>query len=235
MRIHPIFKKPMMHYGDDWGAPAGTRIPSKSAGQVISSGFHGIRGNFVKVKSGPYEMIYQHNSKNRVRVGDSVKPGQIIGNVGSTGRSTGPHLHFETWKNGSFVAPKSLGFKTGGIVNRPGMYNLAEEGYGEFVIPTAPNRRTDAMKLLALAAKSITGKGNNKRPNQLGGSGGGVFEEMLGALVEQSKMQAEQIALLTQLVMKDNNTYLDGNLLTDTVTKKQLRKSARNRRAPGYA
>ncbi len=210
MRIHPIFKTPMFHYGDDWGAPIGTPIPSKSAGQVVQSGFHSIRGNFVKVKSGPYDLIYQHNNSNSVGVGDTVAPGQTIGKVGKTGRSTGPHLHFETWKNGHFVAPKSLGFATGGEVNVPGMYNLAEEGHSEFVIPTNPKRRTDAMKLLALAAKKISG---NKRPNQLGGSGSGVFEQILGALIKQSKMQAEQIALLTKLVTKDSNLYVDGQEL----------------------
>lgn len=203
MRIHPIFKKPMMHYGDDWGAPEGTRIPSKSAGQVIASGKHAIRGNFVKVRSGPYELIYQHNSSNSVGVGDSVTPGQTIGKVGKTGRSTGPHLHFETWKNGNFVAPKSLGFATGGEVNNPGLYNLVEEGHGEWIIPKHPKRRTDAMKLLALAAKSITSNGGNKRPNQLSNSGSGVFEQLLTATLEQN-------ALLMQLLKKDTNLYVDG-------------------------
>lgn len=212
MRIHPIFKKPMMHYGDDWGAPAGTRIPSKSAGQVVASGKHAIRGNFVKVKSGPYELIYQHNTRNSVGVGDSVTPGQTIGTVGSTGRSTGPHLHFETWKNGNFVAPKSLGFASGAEVFKRGFYELAEEGHSEFVIPTAPKRRTDAMKLLALAAKKISGNnsGSAVRPNQMSNSGSGVFEQLLAATLEQN-------ALLMQLLKKDTNLYVDGHELGHAV------------------
>ncbi|WP_432352657.1 phage tail tape measure protein [Sporosarcina sp. A2] len=211
-RIHPIFHTRKFHYGDDWAAPEGTRIPSRGNGRVVHTGYHSALGNYVDVQSGEYKLRYQHNLRNLVSKGDQVTNGQTLGLVGRTGDSTGPHLHFETRKNGAFVAPKDLGFASGGLINRSGMYNLAEEGHPEFVIPTAPNRRTDAMKLLALAGKAISG-GGNKRPNQLGSSGGGVFEQMLGALIEQSQMQAEQIALLTKLVLKDTNLYVDGQEL----------------------
>lgn len=208
MRMHPILKRPMMHEGDDWGAPVGTPIPSRSAGRVTQSGFHAIRGNYVRVKSGQYDMIYQHNTKNLVGVGDQVRPGQPVGLVGSTGRSTGPHLHFEVRKGGAFVAPKSLGFKTGGLVRDPGMYNLAEEkGHPEFVIPTKPSRRTEAMKLLALAGRAIMGNrsgGGNRTPGQLPNPGGGY-----GGGGDIVTLLLEQNELLRALLLKDTSLYMD--------------------------
>ncbi|GKV64677.1 MULTISPECIES: phage tail tape measure protein [unclassified Sporosarcina] len=203
-RIHPITGVKTFHRGDDWGAPSGTPIPNQVAGTVVNSGYMEGRGNYVRIKSGIMERIYQHNSRNSVRVGQSVGKGQTVGLVGSTGWSTGPHLHYEVFKNGVNIDPQ--GFASGGYIGKSGMYNLAEEGHGEFVIPTDPKRRPDAMKLLALAAKSITGGGgNNVRPSGMSGNGG-VFEEMVSILLEQNK-------LLMQLLQKNTDVYLDGQLV----------------------
>ncbi|MFB4471829.1 tape measure protein [Oceanobacillus caeni] len=98
-------------------------------------------------------------------------------------------------------------YATGGLVNE-GLYHLGEEGWPEWIIPTAPNRRTEAMKLLALAGKEIQG---NKRPNQLpsvSGNGGsndnGYMKQLLEATLQQNK-------ILMQLLQKDINVYLDSD------------------------
>ncbi|GKU81197.1 phage tail tape measure protein [Niallia sp. NCCP-28] len=105
-------------------------------------------------------------------------------------------------------------FESGGLVNTAGLYELAEGGWPEFVIPTDPARRTDAMKLLALAGKEIQG---NKRPNQLpnnvaGDSDNGVMQQLLDATLKQNQ-------LLMQLLQKNTNVYLSGKNVTDTVNK----------------
>ena len=119
------------------------------------------------------------------RAGQRVSKGSILGLVGSTGDSTGPHVHYELRKNGMRLNPGNVGFATGGLINNPGMYNLAEGGFPEWVIPTDPKRRTDAMKLLALAGRDIQG---NKRPNQLPTPSGGNNDSLLAAVMEQNKI-----------------------------------------------
>ncbi|WP_052158660.1 phage tail tape measure protein [Halobacillus sp. BBL2006] len=217
-RVHPIFGTRRFHAGDDWGAPAGTPIPSKSSGIVTFSGYNSARGNYVKVKSGAYDFIYQHNSRNYVSKGDMVRQGQTIGTVGSTGHSTGPHLHFEVKKNGAFVPPSALGFKTGGRVGSHGFYELAEEGYPEWVIPTAPSRRSEAQKLLALAGREIEGK--NKRPHQFRQPRStSNNDSYITQVIEKMEMQLSEtqsiVTLLTQLLMKDSNIYLSGKKVSD--------------------
>lgn len=135
-RIHPITGVRTYHNGDDWAAPAGTPIPSQTAGTVSTAGYHPIRGNYVRVNSGAYDYIYQHNTRNSVRAGQSVSKGQTVGTVGSTGRSTGPHLHFEKIKKYAF----------GGIVSKPTMGLVGEAG-PEGIIPLSLNKRSVALNL----------------------------------------------------------------------------------------
>lgn len=215
VRIHPILKTAKQHNGDDYGAPVGTPIPAQAGGRVTVAGFHGIRGNYVRINSGALERIYQHNQRNLVRTGDMVKQGQYIGTVGSTGRSTGPHLHYEVLRNGRPINPRGLA--TGGVTTGFMTSTLHEEGYPEFVIPTAPHRRTDAMKLLALAGKQLMGKGSEPiRPNQLpntssaGSEKAGVMEKLLAATMKQNE-------ILMQLLGKDSNLYVDGDVMAGTL------------------
>ncbi|MGN7287426.1 phage tail tape measure protein [Shouchella rhizosphaerae] len=104
------------HKGLDFAAPIGTSIPSQSTGKVSFAGWLGGYGNLVKISTGIYDLLYGHNSKNTVKRGQNVSVGQTIGLVGSTGNSTGPHVHFEVRKNGTAVNPKTVaGELSGGI------------------------------------------------------------------------------------------------------------------------
>ncbi|MEJ7452771.1 peptidoglycan DD-metalloendopeptidase family protein [Staphylococcus xylosus] len=93
-------------------------------------------------------------------------------------------------------------FATGGLINSSGLYNLAEEGHPEFVIPTDPSRQSDAMKLLAIARQRIEGNKKNKRPNQMRtpSSGNNNDNEMINYMARQLEATQKQVELLTQLV-----------------------------------
>ena len=108
MRPHPAIRgNPIkMHTGIDIPCPSGTNIIASNAGKVIKSGYNGSYGYMVMVDhGGGIITLYAHNSSLLVGVGDTVTKGQTIAKAGSTGRSTGPHLHFEVRKNGDYVDP----------------------------------------------------------------------------------------------------------------------------------
>lgn len=102
-----------MHNGIDIAAPAGTAIVAADAGVVVKSEWYGGYGNVIYIDHGNGRVtVYAHNQANLVKVGDVVQKGQLIARMGSTGRSTGPHLHFEVLVNGKPVDP--LQFYPGG-------------------------------------------------------------------------------------------------------------------------
>jgi len=106
-RIDPVYKTVKHHAGLDFAAPQGTPIYATADGQVSTSGNTGNGyGNHVIVRHGfGYETLYGHMVRVKARSGQSVKRGEVIGWVGSTGKSTGPHLHYEVHKNGKAVDP----------------------------------------------------------------------------------------------------------------------------------
>lgn len=106
MRYHPILKSRRMHTGVDIAAPYGTTISAAAGGKVIYAGWFGAYGNTVIIDHGGGTItFYGHCSSFLVRSGVSVKQGQAIARVGSTGLSTGPHVHFEKQRNGVPVSP----------------------------------------------------------------------------------------------------------------------------------
>jgi murein DD-endopeptidase MepM/ murein hydrolase activator NlpD len=110
-RMHPILGYLRMHAGIDIAAPFGTPIRAVAEGTVTYSGWHGGHGNYVKVNhAGGLATGYGHMSKIAARVGQKITRGQVIGYVGSTGLSTGPHLHYELFKNGTSINPNSIKF-----------------------------------------------------------------------------------------------------------------------------
>lgn len=105
-RIHPIFKSKKLHTGIDVGVPTGSSIVAASDGTVIYSDWLGSYGKAVLLDhGGGIVTLYAHNSALTVKVGQYVKRGNTIAKAGSTGNSTGPHLHFEVRKNGAYVDP----------------------------------------------------------------------------------------------------------------------------------
>ena len=108
-RYHPILRRYRPHHGTDFGARRGTPLLAVNSGKVIFSGWMGGYGKVVKIKhGGGYVSLYAHQSRTRVKRGQRVKKGQVIGYVGSTGRSTGPHLHFGLKKNGRWINPMKV-------------------------------------------------------------------------------------------------------------------------------
>ncbi len=102
MRVHPVTGVYKLHTGIDIPATTGTPIRAAESGQVITASYQGAYGNCVIIDHGNgYSTLYGHQSSIAVSVGDTVTRGQTIGYVGSTGYSTGPHLHFEIRVNGS--------------------------------------------------------------------------------------------------------------------------------------
>jgi murein DD-endopeptidase MepM/ murein hydrolase activator NlpD len=105
-RFHPVQKRWKAHLGTDYGAPAGTPIISTGNGVVIESTYNRNNGNFVKVRhNNTYTTQYLHMSRRAVKRGQSIRQGQVIGYVGSTGLATGPHVCYRFWKNGQQVDP----------------------------------------------------------------------------------------------------------------------------------
>ena len=119
MRKHPIDGYNKLHKGTDFAAPLGTPIMASGDGIIIRAKWCGGGGNCIKIKhNSTYSTIYAHMSKFAVGIknGVRVKQGQIIGYVGSTGKSTGPHLHYEVIKNGKKINSQTLKLPSGKIL-----------------------------------------------------------------------------------------------------------------------
>jgi murein DD-endopeptidase MepM/ murein hydrolase activator NlpD len=105
-RTDPINRSRSFHAGIDFGASHGTPIQAVASGKVILAGHQSAYGNVVVIEHRPgYRTLYAHASKLLVRAGQAVKAGDVIAKVGSTGRSTGAHLHFEVHHSGQRVDP----------------------------------------------------------------------------------------------------------------------------------
>ena len=110
-RKHPVTRKVQPHTGVDYAAPAGTPVMSIGDGVVTSVKYEGAGGNTVRIRhNSVYSTAYLHLSKyaKGLKAGQRVRQGEVIGYVGSTGRSTGPHLDFRVWKNGTPINPLKM-------------------------------------------------------------------------------------------------------------------------------
>ena len=119
MRKHPIDGFNKMHRGTDFAAPTGTPIMASGDGIITKTGWCGGGGNCVKIKhNSTYQTVYAHMSKfaSGIKKGTRVKQGQVIGFVGSTGKSTGPHLHYEVIVDGKRVNSQTLKLPSGKIL-----------------------------------------------------------------------------------------------------------------------
>jgi murein DD-endopeptidase MepM/ murein hydrolase activator NlpD len=126
-RFHPILKIRRPHRGVDYAAPKGTPIYSIGDGTVIKKGFGRAAGYFIQIRhNSVYTSGYNHLSRypKGIKVGQRVSQGQLIGYVGSTGYSTGPHLDFRIWKNGQAVDPLKI--------KAPPVEPIAEENIQNF-------------------------------------------------------------------------------------------------------
>ncbi len=118
-RKHPILGYTKMHTGTDFAAPTGTPIMASGDGKIMKAGWCGGGGNCVKIKhNSTYQTVYAHMSKfgRGIKKGVRVKQGQIIGYVGSTGLSTGPHLHYEVIENGRKINSQKLKLPSGKVL-----------------------------------------------------------------------------------------------------------------------
>ena len=154
MRFHPIFKQWRLHAGDDYGGKVGTAIKATTGGRVTSSGPSGTGfGTMVKVKNGMYDYIYAHLSRAIAKIGSSVSKGDVIGALGNTGNSTGPHLHYEVRKGGRPVKPGA--YKDGGIVDTKQLAWIADGGWAESIISHDPAKKTRQQKIWRQTGDSL--------------------------------------------------------------------------------
>ena len=126
-RKHPVLGYSRAHKGVDFAAPTGTPIPAAGSGKIVFRGWKSGYGNYIKIRhNGTYSTAYAHLSRFKpgVNVGTQVKQGQIVGYVGNTGLSTGPHLHYEIIKDGIQVNPLT--------VKLPSIQNLSQNEIVKF-------------------------------------------------------------------------------------------------------
>ena len=138
LEYHPILGYRKAHLGVDYAAPRGTPVRAMAGGTVVFAGRKGASGKFVKIRhragltSG---YAHLHRIGKGIRRGIRVKQKQVIGTVGTTGRSTGPHLHFEVTKNGRYMNPQKLELSRLDPLNkryRPKFDRLVAAGAVEF-------------------------------------------------------------------------------------------------------
>jgi murein DD-endopeptidase MepM/ murein hydrolase activator NlpD len=152
--MHPLLGYTKMHKGIDFGAPTGTPIYAAGDGVIAFAGVKNGYGNFVIVKhNGTYSTGYGHASRiaHGIRPGARVKQGQVIAYVGSTGRSTGPHLHYEIMVNGTQVNPAGVKFRTGQVLQARELLQFHHEVK---LVQTALATTPTKTQLAALATKA---------------------------------------------------------------------------------
>jgi murein DD-endopeptidase MepM/ murein hydrolase activator NlpD len=129
-RNHPLLGYTKMHTGVDWAAPLGTPIYASGNGLIDKVGWESGYGKYIRIRhSNGYETAYGHMTAfaRSIQPGARVRQGQVIGYVGSTGLSTGPHLHYEILVNGRFVDPLRLRLPRGRVLDGAVMASFEQE------------------------------------------------------------------------------------------------------------
>src|SRR6202030_1877405 len=129
-RNHPLLHYMKTHTGVDWAAPMGTPIFAAGNGAIDEIGVKGGYGKYVRIRhANGYETAYGHMTAfaRNIQSGSKVRQGQVIGFVGSTGVSTGPHVHYEIMVNGSFVDPLKIKLPRGRALEGPILSAFAKE------------------------------------------------------------------------------------------------------------
>ncbi|MET0239846.1 MAG: peptidoglycan DD-metalloendopeptidase family protein [Sphingobium sp.] len=152
MRFHPVLGYRRMHQGIDYAARAGTPIYAATSGRIVYSGRHGGHGNYVRIDhGGGLATGYAHMSRIAAHMGELVRQGQVIGYVGSTGLSTGPHLHYEVYRRGVNVNPLSVKFAQAAQLSGSAL--------------TAFRAKLASLKRLPVGAVAGSGAGGQMRAN----------------------------------------------------------------------
>ncbi|ESQ90222.1 peptidase M24 [Asticcacaulis sp. AC460] len=145
MRFHPIVGFMKMHTGIDFAAPTGTKIEAAGDGVVVDAKWWGGYGRWVRIRhTSGWETGYAHMSSIAVKPGQKVVQGQVIGYVGTTGRSTGPHLHFEVWKDKRPIDPRSAKVPQSNTLTGPDLIAFrARKREIDTMVAMADVKRTD--------------------------------------------------------------------------------------------
>lgn len=157
MRNHPVLGYTRMHAGVDFGAPVGTPILAAGDGIVTRVGWMGGYGNVVDISHGDvYSTRYAHISRfsSGLSVGDRVRQGDVIAFVGNTGRSTGPHLHYEIRRSGNPINPMGADVPTGNVLTAQALTRFQGE-----------RNRVDALRRDAISGVATAGGGNSAIAN----------------------------------------------------------------------
>lgn len=189
-RRHPIYKTTKFHSGVDYAAPKGTAIYASGNGIVEMARYVNGYGNYVKIRhNSEYETAYGHMQRfaSGIRPGIRVKKGQIIGYVGNTGRSTGPHLHFEILRNGQRINPLKAKVATGNDLygGQLAEFKRRVKQIDSSVEQISKKEETPKEKLLGHTAEILAGKIQESEQqtdenNQISGAETGEAEKITG-------------------------------------------------------
>jgi murein DD-endopeptidase MepM/ murein hydrolase activator NlpD len=161
MRRHPILGYTRMHPGIDFAAPSGTPVYAAGDGVVLAAGRAGGYGNQVKIRhQGGWDTGYSHLSRfaKGLKKGQKVRQGQVIAYVGSTGLSTGPHLHYEVFAKGGKINPKGAKVPQGTVLGgRELVAFKAQKGHIDTLIAQAAPKQPASQKLASLSLRPLTG------------------------------------------------------------------------------
>lgn len=212
-RTHPIFGDKRFHAGVDYAGALGTPLASQTGGKVTFSGASGNGfGNLVKVKNGAFEYFYAHLQKAMAGVGSMVRKGQTIGTLGSTGDSTGPHVHYEVRKNGKAIAPQ--GFEIGGKVSKEQIIRVGEGDKEEMIIPLEQHK-SRAVALWKEAGERLGQFQYFAKGGTVSGSGSSYkvkYGDTLSELAVKFKTTVKSLMALNSNITNANKIYA-GNTL----------------------